>query len=104
MGLDEGWLSRVQSAGLVATDRDTQIHVERSQLTEGLYSRAYIYSVCIYVYIYIYSKFQILLLSAYSVYLHGGYRDSPDFEAGDYQSIRLDQSFQHSTTPYIRST
>ena len=53
MGLDEGWLSRVQSAGLEATDRDTQIHVERSQLTEGLYSRAYIYSVCIYVYIYI---------------------------------------------------
>lgn len=53
MGLDEGWSSRVQSAGLEATDRDTQIHVERSQLTEGLYSRAYIY-VYIYVYMYTY--------------------------------------------------
>ena len=51
MGLDEGWLSRVQSAGLEATDRDTQIHVERSQLTEGLYSRAYIY---VYMYTYIF--------------------------------------------------
>lgn len=45
MGLGEGWLSRVQSAGLVAADRDTQIHVERSQLSDGLYSR-----VCTYIF------------------------------------------------------